>query len=118
MKNLRLLLTVVLTGLFAFTISGCKKCRNEDPSARIINNGTQKADVQVKTSGGNTININNVAPGTFSPYSSYAEGQITFTINVASVNYVQITTVAKCYDYDIAIDANNNITVLAIDRNK
>ena len=117
MKNFKLLLTIVLTGLFALTINGCKKCKDEDPSARIINNGTQKADVQVKTSGGNTININNIAPGAASSYSSYASGQVTFTINVASVNYVKTVDAAKCYDYDIAIDASNNITVTSIDRN-
>ncbi len=118
MKNLKLLLTIILTGLFAFTINGCKKCKDEDPRARIINNGTQKADVQVKTSAGNTININNVAPGTSSSYSSYAAGQITFTINVANTNYVKTVEVGKCNDYDIAIDARNNITVTPIDRNK
>ena len=118
MKNLKLLQTIVLTGLLAFTINGCKKCKNEDPRARIINNGTEKADVQVKTSGGNTININNVASGTSSSYSSYAAGQTTFTINVANTNYVKAVDVAKCYDYDIAIDAGNNITVATIDRNE
>lgn len=118
MKNLKLLLTIVLTGLFALTINGCKKCKDEDPSARIINNGTQKADVQIKTSGGNTVNINNIAPGTSSLYSSYSAGQITFTINVANTNYVKTVDVAKCYDYDIVIDASNNITVAIIDRNR
>lgn len=117
MKNLKFLLTIVLAGFFAFTINGCKKCKDEDPRARIINNGTQKADVQVKTSGGNTININNVLSGTSSSYSSYATGQITFTINVANTNYVKAVDVAKCYDYDIAINATNTITVTAIDRN-
>ena len=118
MKNLKFLLTIVLLGLFALTINGCKKCKDEDPRARIVNNGTQKADVQVKTSGGNTININNVAPGTSSPYGSYATGQVTFTINVASVNYAKTVDVAKCYDYDIAINASNVITVTLTDRNK
>ena len=118
MKNFKLLLTIIIAGLFAFTINGCKKCKNEDPTARIINNGTQKADVQVKTSGGNTVNINNVEPGTSSPYSSYSQGQVTFTINVANSNYVKTVDVAKCYVYDIAVDAANNITVSATDRNK
>lgn len=118
MKNLKIVLTVVLMGLFAFTMNSCKKCKGEDPMARIINNGTQKADVQVKTSGGNTININNIAPGTSSAYASYAPGQVTFTINVASINYVKIVDVVDCFDYDIAIDASNNITVIPIDRNE
>lgn len=117
MKNLKHIIVIALTGFFALTFTSCKKCKNEDPNARIINNGTQKADVQVKTTGGNTININNVMPNTTSEYSSYAPGQVTFTINVANVNYVKVVDVVECFNYDIAIDGANNITVLPVDRN-
>lgn len=109
---------IILAGLFAITINGCKKCKDEDPRARIINNGTNKASVQIKTSGGNTTNINNVDPGTSSAYSSYAAGQVTFTITVSSNNYVKTVNMSDCYEYDIAIDASNNITSTPIDRNK
>ena len=118
MRTLKLFILILSAVTIAISFNSCKNCRNEDPRARIINNGTQKADVQVKTSGGNTININNVQPNTSSPYSSYAPGVITFTINVSSVNYVQTLTTSQCFDYDIAIDANNVITVVGIDRNK
>ena|SRR6185436_16422481 len=118
MKNLKFVLAIALTLFFVFAGMACKKCKDENPRTRIINNGTQKADVQVKTSGGNTININNVQPGTASSYDSYAPGEITFTINVAGTNYVKAVGVATCFDYDIAIDASNNITVAPIDRNK
>ena len=87
------------------------------PRARIVNNGTAKASVQIKTSNGSTVNINNVDPGTSSEYASYAAGTITFTITVNSVSYEKITTVANCYDYDIAIDAAGVITITAKDRN-
>ena len=45
---------LVLAGLLAITFNSCKKSVNEDPRARIINNGTQKASVQIKTSNGNS----------------------------------------------------------------
>ena len=115
MKNL---VTIIFIGLFAITMNSCQKCKDEDPRARIINNGTQKASVQIKTSGGNTVNINNVDPGTSSAYSNYAPGQATFTITVKSVDYVKTFDMGKCYEYDIAIDANNNVTSTPIDRNK
>jgi hypothetical protein len=118
MKTTRFLLITILVGLIAVQMSSCKKCKGEDPSARIINNGTTKASVQIKTTDGNTVNINNVDPGTSSAYASYAAGDITFTIVVNNINYVKIVTVTQCFDYDIAIDANNNITTTAIDRNK
>ena len=64
---------VKVIALLAVTeFSSCKKCKGENPSARIVNNGTSKASVQIKTSGGNTVNLNNVDPGTSSAYASYA----------------------------------------------
>jgi len=117
MKSIKYLLTIVLVALFAITMNSCKKCKNEDPRARIINNGTEKASVQIKTSGGNTVNINNVDPGTSSTYSSYAVGLVTFTITVKTIDYVKTFNMDKCFDYDIAIDASNNITSTPIDRN-
>ena len=108
---------LVLAGFFAITFNSCKKSVNEDPRARIINNGTQKASVQIKTSNGNTVNINNIDPGTSSAYSSYAAGQVTFTITVNNSNYVKILDIGNGNDYDIAIDANNNITSISIHRN-
>ena len=115
MKNL---VMIIFIGLFAITMNSCKKCKDEDPRARIMNNGAEKASVQIKTSGGNTVNINNVDPSTSSAYSSYAAGQVTFTITVKSVNYVKTIDMVKCFDYDIAIDKNNNITSTPIDRNQ
>ena len=65
-----------------------------------------------------TVNINNVDPNTSSAYSSYAAGQITFTVKVSNVDYVKTIDMTKCFDYDIAIDQNNIITSTPIDRNK
>ncbi len=92
-------------------------CNGENPRARIINNGTKEAKVQIKTSGGNTENINNVAPGTTSEYRGYAPGEIEFTITVSNVDYKQKVNMGTCFEYDIAIDANNVITTAARDRN-
>lgn len=115
---MKLLLTIVIFGLLSLTINSCKKCKGADPQARIINNGSNKASVQIKTTGGNTVNINNVVPNTSSTYSSYAAGQVTFTITVNNTNYIKTVDMSQCYNYDIAIDSNNNITSTAIDRNK
>lgn len=99
-------------------ITSCKKCKNEDPSARIVNNGTEKASVQIKTTGGNTVNINNIEPGTASPYSSYAPGITTFTIVVGNNELVETVKMEECFNYDIIIDSNNNILTKTYDRNK
>jgi hypothetical protein len=116
MRTLKTFIIITILGLFSISMNSCNKCKGEDPAARIINNGTSDASVQIKTSGGNTININNVATGTSSDYSSYASGEVTFTITVAQIDYVEIVTMSECTDYDIAIDNNNNITTEAVDR--
>ena len=118
MKKGKLLFTILFTVLIAVSLNSCKKCKKEDPQAKIINNGTQKASVQIKTSGGNTVNINNIDAGTSSVYTAFAPGITTFTITVSSNDYVQTVDMAQCYYYDIAIDANNTITTTPIDRNK
>ncbi len=111
-------LSILMFVVMAFVSNSCSdNCSGKDPRARIINNGTNKASVQIKTTGGNTININNIDPGNASSYQSYAAGQVTFTITVSNVDYVKVVNVSNCFDYDIAIDTSNNITVLPIDLN-
>ena len=107
---------------FALVVSSCsKKCDNEQPRARVLNNGTSSVSVGIKTSNGNTVNINNVASQTATPYVSYAPGNITFTISVTvngtKTDYIKDVSTGNCYDYDIAIDSNNAITVKTTDRN-
>lgn len=103
--------------LFIVTFSSCNKCDGENPRARIINKSSKVASVQIKTSGGNTENLNNVPAGSTSDFKSYAEGKVTFTVTVDKVEYIEDVPMSECYEYDIAIDANNNITTTAKDRN-
>ncbi len=111
------LFSCLLLSLSLIVLNACSKCDNEDPRARIINNSLSKASVQIQTTGGNTININNIDPGQASSYDSYAPGMVTFTIKIKNVDYVKTVEVKKCFDYDIAIDNNYNITTTPIDRN-
>lgn len=113
-RNFFLLCAVAMSMSFA----SCKKCKNEDPSARIVNDGTIKASVQIQTSNGNTVNINNILPGTTSDYASYAPGNCQFTVSVGSANAIETVDMYQCYNYDIIIDASNNITTVAYDLNE
>jgi hypothetical protein len=110
-------LATLVIALCLFSLSSCKKCKGEDPRARITNNGTMVASVQIKTSNGNTENINNVAPSTTSEYKTYAAGDVIFTITIDKVTTVKTVSLAQCYEYNIAIDANNTITTTPTDRN-
>lgn len=94
-------------------IYGCSdNCENEEPRARINNNGTGKASVQIKTSGGNTENINNIEPGQTSAWRSYAPGQTEFTIAIQGVSNDTLVNVnmLSCWQYDIIIDSANHVS--------
>ena len=88
----------------------------------MVNNGSEEISVQIMTSGGNTENINNIAPGETSDFSYYAPGDVQFTIVVGegnnSTEYIQTVLMEECYEYDIVLDANNNITSVPTDRNE
>jgi hypothetical protein len=107
---------LLVTSVIIF--GSCKKCKREDPRARIINNASQKASVQIKTSGGNTVNMNNVQPGTTSDFASYADGDVVFTVTVGNkIDVVSSVKMEECFDYDIAIDENGVVHATPTDRN-
>ena len=106
MKLLLFVLSISLT----FLLVGCG-CDGEDPSVILRNNGTGKADIQVKTSNGNTENINNVMPGTTSERRTFKAGDIEFTINIQGVNdpVVYVLKAGTCYDYTVTINPDNTV---------
>ena len=98
-------ITISLVGI------GCG-CDGENPSVVLTNNGTGKADIQVKTSGGYTVNINNVQPGTSSASETFAPGDIVFTIAIQGVADPIVYTLhsASCYDYIVTVNPDNSVT--------
>ena len=121
MKYLKILFVGLL--LATLFITGCAKCDGEQPRARVVNNGTERVNIQIQTSEGNTVNINNVEPNTTSDWKNYAAGEIKFTISVddnGGVHSDQIlnVTMQDCWEYDIIIDSNNNVSSEPSDRNE
>lgn len=116
MKKLsRILLAGIISSGLLF--SSCADCSDEDPRARIQNNGTDKASVQIKTSGGNTENINNIETGTSSEFRSYAPGDVVFTIVVDTTEVEVSVEMEECFEYDIVIDSENRVSSVPTDRN-
>ena len=107
---------VIVAVLIALNITSCNKCDGEDPEARIVNNGTETASVQIKTTGGNTVNLNNIDPGEESEYVSYAPGEVVFTITVKQMELIDTVEMSTCYYYDIMIDSTDNINTISIER--
>src|SRR5688500_860869 len=118
MKTMKRILPLVLATFLMMGLNSCKECKKEDPRARITNNGTDKASVQIMTSGGNTVNINNIDVGSTSEYASYEPGMVTFTVKITGVDYVKTVDMLTCFEYDIVIDGNNNIVSTPYDRNE
>lgn len=60
--------------LILFVIILITACSEEPPSVRVVNQNAGKANVQVKLSDANTININDVSAYTSSQYQEIKEG--------------------------------------------
>ena len=109
MKKLSVLIFAIAS--LSLISIGCG-CDGENPSVILTNNGTGKADIQVKTSGGNTININNIQPGTSSSSETFAPGDIEFTIAIQGVADPVLYTLhsTSCYDYVVTVNPDNSVT--------
>ncbi|WP_299679660.1 hypothetical protein [uncultured Tenacibaculum sp.] len=98
-------------------MQSCSSCDNENPTARVTNQGTDDVSVQVKTSGGNTENINNIASGQSSVTTSYAPGEITYTVVLKNgTELVKKIDVNFCEDYVVIVKSDNTIDITSTPR--
>jgi len=97
--------------LFLLTITGCGT--EADPEFRVTNQRVDKANVQVKTSGGNTININDVIQGQLTDYQSTAEGTIIVTAVIQNepITPTITFTAKKDKSYTIVVVTGNTPTL-------
>ena len=113
--------TIMLLIVFVALIVGCSDdCESQNPTVKLTNNGTDNADIQIKTSGGNTENINGVEPGTTSEKRSFAPGKIEFTISIKGepepIVYELVTV--YCHDYTVKINEDNSVSSVGINLEK
>jgi hypothetical protein len=97
----------ILSIAFILSMSACSK--EADPQFRILNQRPDKANVQIQTSGGNTININDVQQGQTTAYQSASEG----TIVVTAV--IQNESVSPTVTFFAAKDTRYTVVILAGD---
>lgn len=117
----KLFTILLLAVVFAFINTGCSDdCDGTDPKVQLINNGTGKADVQIKTSGGNTENINNIQPGASSENRSFSQGSIEFTITIQGVQdpIVYSLEIFTCNEYKVTVNEDNTVTSAGDQLNK
>ncbi len=81
-------------------------CSSEPPSVRVLNQRSTKANVQVKQSDANTININDVTGGATTSYQEIAEGTTTTTA------VIQNESVSPTTSFTAQKDKNHTIVIL------
>ena len=106
----------VLYIIFILFIGCSDTCENENPRVQLYNSGTGKADIQIKTSGGNTENINNIEPGSYSEKRSFDPGEIEFTITVQGVDdpIEYFLTIEYCTENLVIINEDNTVSAQSI----
>ena len=96
MKRLMLILALALV------VAGC----NSVPRARVHNRLADKVNVSLKTTTGNTLNINDVASGTFSGYIDVPEGLLRITVSTTHTNPADVNfTFVKGNSYTVQVDS-------------
>lgn len=106
------IVAMLISLCICLSIIGCDSCDGENPSVQLVNNGTGKADIQIKTSGGNTENMNNIEPGAKSERRTFDHGDIEFTISIQGVpdDIVYVLQANYCNDYTVTINPDNTVT--------
>ncbi|MBU2493077.1 MAG: hypothetical protein KJ571_10675 [Bacteroidetes bacterium] len=105
----------ILSLVFIITIIGCSE--ETDPKFRVQNERSDKANVQFQTSGGNTININEVAAGQTTEYQIVAEGNTIVTAVIQKESISPSITFFAEKDKRFTIVIQSGITpVLRVDQ--
>ncbi|MBI5020773.1 MAG: hypothetical protein HZB59_05000 [Ignavibacteriales bacterium] len=94
------IINIILTVIFSYLIYGCS---DEPPSVRVYNQHTEKANVQIKTANGNTINHNDVSPGTTTGYRDVAEGNCVATAVIQKDSAAPSVTFKAVNDYNYTV---------------
>ncbi|MDX2361551.1 MAG: hypothetical protein QNK23_12145 [Crocinitomicaceae bacterium] len=117
MKVSMLLIAVSLVGF-----TSCKKCDGENPTSRVLNNCADTISVNIISTGGDTVNIYNLATGQFSDYATYAPGTADYTITVGNGGIVPTlytsVVMQQCFQYNVVLESDYDITVVPTDLNE
>ena len=102
MNRITLAITVLL---ITCCIAACSTDPDTDPRFRVRNERNGKVNMQVKTSSGNTININDVQGGSTSGYQNTTAGTITATATIQGESVSPTATFNKSMyaSYTIAV---------------
>lgn len=89
-------------------------CSDANPEARFVNNGTVAFNFKIYDSNMSLLaHFQNVAPGSTTAWTSFAEGELLFTIeeDIASgiSDQKMETIINNCSTFDVTISSNNQL---------
>lgn len=105
--------TILLVLCTIFCLSSCSECNNENPRARVTNFDIEEVSLQIKTTGGNTQNLNNIESNKSSEFKSYPPGEITFIITQKNNEKIETSfEVDFCTDYEVILNEDGSIEII------
>lgn len=88
-------------------------CSNQDPTTRVVNNGTVTFDLLVTNVDGTFLaELPNIQSNTITSWASFPEGDIIFSLTSNDPTVSDTDVVLKmgtCMVYEIEVDSNNQI---------
>lgn len=106
-------ITVLLSLFFLMIFSGCNKCNNENPTSRVVNNGTSSASLQITASNGDVISITDLGSGLISSSESFSPGTTTVNCTIDGIQLTETVEMSECTSYDITITSENMISIFS-----
>jgi hypothetical protein len=108
---------IIVSILCLIFLVGIVSCSDDvEPNIRIRNDRINKANIQLQTTGGNTININDITTNQTTAYQSIASGNVNVTavIQNESVSPKVSFYAAKDESYTVVI-VNGNVPTLRVE---
>jgi hypothetical protein len=90
-----------------------EECLNQDPQARITNNGTISITLQIASTDGTILHtVNNITAGSSSGFLTFAPDEVVFNIekNTTGIQDDKVVfTMDQCMSYDMVLGTDNNL---------
>ncbi|MBT8393757.1 MAG: hypothetical protein HKO81_04835 [Flavobacteriaceae bacterium] len=92
------------------SVAADAQCNNQDPKARIINNGSLEVNLEIFDASGNIIASEyNVEPGDHTDWIDFSCGEISFLVNNGISDKLVVIEMGTCMMYDMEIGNNNQL---------
>lgn len=89
------------------------KCKDENPTIQVINNGDAKANIKITDNEGKTTAIPELNSGSISQKENYASGKTTFHYKIGSIDSTEIINTNTCVDYNVTINSDHEIVLFS-----